>query len=126
MTRKRDTGHAKGDTGYAKGVWAEARCAVWLRLKGYKILEKRWKTPQGEIDLIVKRGNTVAFVEVKYRPTVEEAAEAIHARAQGRIRTAAELYLQRYPAYNDCDLRFDALILTNSGLFRHIENAWGI
>lgn len=93
-------------------------------MKGYSLLAERFKTQLGEIDLIVKRGNTIVFVEVKLRKNIDTAAESIHERNQSRVRNAAELYLQRHPEYTDCELRFDALMLAPRALPVHIENAF--
>lgn len=111
-------------TGYKKGLMAEFKAKIYFRMLGYSILTERFKTPMGEIDIVVKRGNTIAFVEVKMRRTVDEAAEAIHNKNQSRVRNAAELYLQKYPEYTDCEMRFDALVLAPGAWPRHIENAW--
>lgn len=111
-------------TGYKKGLWAELRAAAYLRLRGYKLRARRYKTPLGEIDLVVERGQTLVFVEIKLRTTLDDAAEAIHLRNQKRVRAAAELYLQQYPQYNNHDMRFDALILTPGRDIAHLEAAW--
>lgn len=111
-------------TSYDKGLIAEAFAKNYFYMKGYSVLAERFKTPQGEIDLILKKKNTIVFVEVKLRKTIDDAAEAIHSRNQQRVRTAAELYLQRNPKYNGCELRFDALVLAPYTWPRHIENAW--
>ena len=66
-----------------RGRRAETLAAWYLRLKGYRILARRYRTPVGEIDLIVRRGRLVAFVEVKRRPTEAEAAEAVTRPAAG-------------------------------------------
>ena len=58
--------------------------------KGYRILAKRFRTPHGEIDLVAKRRNLVAFVEVKARATLDEAAFAVTPRQQARIINAAQ------------------------------------
>ncbi len=115
---------AKPPTGYKKGLLAEWRAAAYLRLRGYKILAKRYKTKGGEIDLVALRGNVLVFAEVKQRADYATGAEAIHARNQARVRHAAELYLQAYPQYADCDMRFDALIITPGRLVTHLEAAW--
>lgn len=111
-------------TGHRKGLLAEWRAAAYLRLRGYKILAKRYKTRGGEIDLVALRGTMLVFAEVKQRADFATGAEAIHARNQSRVRQAAELYLQAHPQYADCDMRFDALIITPGRLVTHIEAAW--
>lgn len=111
-------------TNHDKGLWAESIAKAYLMLKGYRILAERFKTPYGEIDLIIQRGKTVAFVEVKARKTETDAAEAIHAKNQARVRQAAELYLQQHPEYNGCELRFDACLVGKAGVPRHLEGAW--
>src|ERR1035437_2664063 len=111
-------------TGYQKGLLAEFKAKSYLRFRGYHILEERFKTTVGEIDLIAKNGNTVVFVEVKLRKTMEAAAEAIHAKNQSRVRNAAELYLQKHPEYTECELRFDALVMAPGAWPQHIPNAF--
>lgn len=113
-------------TGYQTGLWAEMRAAVYLRLKGYRILARRFKTPAGEIDLVARKGGTLVFVEVKLRADEASAMEAIHAKNRQRVWNAAELYLQRHPDYTRLDMRFDALVFTRARKITHIENAWGI
>ena len=111
-------------TGHHKGLRAEAIAKLYLQMKGYHVLADRFKTPLGEIDLIVKKDNVVAFIEVKLRKTEDAAAEAIHAKNQSRVRNAAELYLQKHPEYNEYELRFDALVMAPGRWPRHIQNAW--
>lgn len=98
-------------TAHAKGITAENWAAVYLMLKGYSILGRRVRTRLGEIDIVARRGGVLCFVEVKLRKTGTAAAEAIHSLNQGRVRRAAELYLQKYPRYTVCDIRFDALVM---------------
>ncbi len=73
---------------YRKGHRGEWLAAAALMLKGYRILARRYRTPVGEIDLIARRGSLVIIVEVKARPTLEEAMEAVGALAQRRIDAA--------------------------------------
>jgi putative endonuclease len=110
--------------GYISGLLAEFKAKSFLRYQGFSILAERFKTPLGEIDIIAKKGNLVIFVEVKLRKTVDAAAEAIHARNQSRVRSAAELYLQQYPEYNQCEMRFDALVMAPGGWPEHITDAF--
>lgn len=109
---------------YHKGLLAEFKAKSYLRFQGFRILTERFKTPVGEIDLIAKKGNLIIFAEVKLRGTVEAAAEAIHTKNQSRVRSAAELYLQKYPEYNECELRFDALIMAPGAWPEHIPDAF--
>jgi len=112
------------ETGHSKGLLAELKAKSFLRFRGFSILAERFKTPLGEIDLIAKKGNLVVFVEVKLRKTRDAAAEAIHAKNQSRVRSAAELYLQQHPEYNECDMRFDALVMTPGAWPQHIPDAF--
>ena len=96
---------------YQKGVRAEKVAAWALRLRGWRIIAMRFKTPLGEIDLIAKRGRQLCFVEVKARRTHAEAAEAIHSENQQRVVRAAQWFVSAHPNYADCNLRFDACLV---------------
>ena len=94
--------------------------AVWrLRLAGYSILARRYKTRLGEIDIVARRGGVLAFVEVKARADMAMAADALGARQFGRMSRAASLFLARHPRYADSSVRFDAILVSGS-LWRHI------
>ena len=92
---------------YGLGLDAETRAAWMLRLKLWRILDRRWKCPAGEIDLVAVRGRTLAFVEVKARATEEAAIESVTPRARARIAAAADLWVARHSWYADHDRRFD-------------------
>lgn len=109
---------------YRRGRGAERWAAWWLRLTGYRILARDFRVPQGEIDLIARRGRLVIFVEVKRRDDPAAAAEAIGGRQRRRIERAAAAFLQRHPALAGCRLRFDALLLSPRRLPRHLADAW--
>ncbi len=111
-------------TGHAAGLAAEKTAELYLRAKGYQLLQRRYRTPHGEIDLVMQRGRVIVFFEVKYRKNADIAAESIHMRNQMRVRQAAELYLQRHPAYDGFDIRFDALLMAPRRWPQHIENAF--
>lgn len=111
---------------YQDGLWAESAAAFIFRLKGYRIIAQRYKTPVGEIDLIVKRGRMVAFVEVKYRRSLREALECLTPSMKGRITNAARHFIAAYPQYGDYDMRFDLLALSGIFSFRHLDNAWSL
>jgi len=101
------------------------RAAVWLlRLKGYRILARRFRVPVGEIDIVARRGHTVAFIEVKARASEGAALESVTPRQQRRIGRAALVFLQQHPAYDDFDLRFDLIAVTPGNFPRHHLDAW--
>ena len=104
------------------GRRAEKLCELWLRLKGYRILATRHKSPAGEIDIIAKRGNVVVAVEVKNRTDRESALHAITSRQQNRIARALEAYAGKVG--HTGDLRLDLMIVRNWGRIEHLKNAW--
>ena len=105
------------------GRRAETLAAWWLRLKGYAILAQRVRTPVGEVDLVARRGRTVAFVEVKARATAEAAANALDDYRLRRVAAAAEALAPRYSRPGD-DIRVDAVFVIPFRLPRHIANVW--
>lgn len=106
------------------GRAAETLAALLLRLKGYRVLERRFKTPVGEIDLVVRRGGTLAFVEVKRRPDADAGLAAITATAQARIVRAAEAWLARHPEAAGRTLRFDVVVVAPRRLPVHLAGAF--
>ena len=105
------------------GRRAETLAAWWLRLKGYAILARRVRTPVGEIDLIVRRGRVVAFVEVKARATGNEAALALDEYRLRRVAAAAEALAPRFARLGD-DIRIDAVVVVPARLPRHMVDVW--
>src|ERR1043165_7036152 len=75
---------------FRTGLSAEARAVAWLTAKGYRILARRFRSPYGEIDIVARRRNLLAFVEVKARATLDDAAWAVTPRQQARIITAPQ------------------------------------
>src|ERR1700724_792932 len=74
---------------FRTGLSAESRAAAYLMAKGYRILAKRFRTPYGEIDLVARRRNLVAFIEVKARASLDDAAYAGTPRQQAALIAAA-------------------------------------
>lgn len=107
----------------AAGRRAERIAGWWLRLKGWRILARRVRTPAGEIDLVARRGKLIAFVEVKARATEAELDLAIDERRLARVAAAAEILFPRFAQAGD-DARIDVILLTRGRPPRHIENAW--
>ncbi len=113
---------------YHSGHWAEYVALNYLRLKGWRKVAANYITGRGtgagEIDLIVQKGHTLVFVEVKKRVSIENAAYAITIKQQERIRRAAESFLALNPQYADFDIRFDAVLVKLPLHIVHIENAF--
>ncbi|URW74763.1 YraN family protein [Sphingomonas donggukensis] len=107
----------------AAGRRGERIAGWWLRLKGWQILDRRVRTPAGEVDIVARRGNLVAFVEVKARQSVAERDIAIDHRRLSRVAAAAEYLMPRYAGPGD-DIRVDVILLAPGQVPQHIENAW--
>ena len=110
------------------GRRSEDLCAWLLRLKGYRILARRYRCPAGEIDIVARRGGVLAIVEVKARPSVAAALEALTARQRSRLERAALAFLATGTAgivpQSDFSLRFDLMVVTPWRWPRHLANAW--
>ena len=106
-----------------QGRAGEGRAALWLQMKGWQVLARRRKTPLGEIDLIVKRGRVVAFVEVKWRARAASLGDAIDERRLARVAAAVEIVWQDYATDGE-DIRIDVILLAPGRKPTHIENAW--
>ena len=105
------------------GRRAERLAAWWLRLKGWRILAVRARTPVGEVDLVARRGRTLAFIEVKARATEAEAALALDDWRLRRVARAAEALAPRYARAGDT-IRIDALFMVPRRWPRHMANVW--
>jgi len=101
----------------------ETRAAMWLRAKGWQILDRRVKTAAGEIDLIARRRGVIAFVEVKWRRMRADLDHAIDEYRLSRVAAAAEAVAHRY-ALDGEDIRIDVILLAPGSFPRHIANAW--
>ena len=109
---------------FRTGLSAESRAAALLIAKGYRILAKRFRTPYGEIDLVARKRNLIAFIEVKARASLDDAAYAVTPRQQARIIAAAEAWLMAHPEYGEYELRFDAMLIAPRRLPRHLLAAF--
>lgn len=116
MTEKREIAERKGREG-------EAQAAQWLTSHGWRILAERVKTPVGEVDLVARKGNLVAFVEVKWRRRASDLATAIDERRLVRVAAAVECVAHEYSDEGD-DIRIDVILLAPGTRPRHITNAW--
>jgi putative endonuclease len=106
-----------------RGRGAETLACWWLRLHGWRILERRARVPGGEVDIVTRRGRTLAFVEVKARSTAEAADWSLDAWRLRRVVVAAERLAPRYMKPDD-ELRIDAVFVVPGRLPRHMQNIW--
>lgn len=118
----RGTDHRR--TRERRGRRAELLAAVWLWLKGYRIVERRAKTPLGEIDLVACKGRLLVFVEVKARATVDAALEAVTPVQRRRVEEAARLWVGRRSRLSGLSWRFDVVAVAPKALPRHLRDAW--
>jgi len=120
VTRRADSGRAARRSGQRSEVLA----AIWLMAKGYRILGFRLKTKVGEIDLLAKRGNVLAVVEVKRRGQLERALEAVGQDQRERLRRAGTQLAANRPALKSCTVRLDLVALAPGRFPRHLPDAW--
>lgn len=106
------------------GRRAEGFAALFLMLKGYRILARRFRVPAGEIDIVARRGGVLAFVEVKRRADADEARLAVTFAARRRIVRAADAFLARRPGLAGLTLRYDIVIVRRRRLPIHLANAF--
>jgi len=95
-----------------------------LLAKGFRPVARRYRTPLGEIDLIVRRGRVIAFVEVKARGTRDEALDSVGRQSERRIVDAADLWLAKHPAATGFDVRYDMVVVTPWRLPLHLPDAF--
>jgi putative endonuclease len=107
---------------YRRGHLSEVLAALLMLAKGYRILARRCRTPYGEIDLIAVRGHRLAFVEVKLRPTREEAEAALTNAQAHRIAEAAEYWIARHRRYHNHDRGLDAVLVLPFRLPVHLPD----
>ena len=110
---------------YRSGLFAETVTALLLRLKGHRIVARRYKTPVGEIDLVALKGRRLAFIEVKRRKTPEDAAWTLPAKQRRRIVRAAPL-LGGHPDFSGHDIAFDVVLAAPWTWPRYIANAFPV
>ena len=119
MTKKKTLKHKKS---YNFGILAEKIVLFCLFLKGYKILFWRYKTYLGEIDIIAKRGKTVAIIEVKARKSESKIEEVLSPKQILRIKNATEFFLVKNPKLRSCRIRFDLVLVRKFFIVRHYKN----
>jgi len=109
---------------YRWGLSAEFRAAWFLRLKGYRILARRFKVARGEIDLIALKRGTLVFVEVKARTLERDALEAVGPRTRSRLQAAADGWGQKYVYYQSFPWRYDIIAIVPGRWPLHVIDAF--
>lgn len=117
--------HHRGRRAFHAGQAAEMRIAQDYERRGFAIARRRWRGRGGEIDLIVRDGPGLIFVEVKQSRSLARAAESLSARQMQRIYASAEEFLGTEPAGSLTDVRFDVALVDGQGDLQIIENAFG-
>lgn len=106
------------------GRWAENWAAFVLQLKGYAILGRRVQTPAGEIDLIARRGDVLAFIEVKMRQQASDRAETVRPRQMANIVRAATGWTSGRDWTQHFTWRYDLIVVTKWRWPKHVRAAW--
>lgn len=106
-----------------RGRGAETLACWYLRLRGWRILARRARVPGGEVDVVARRGRTLAFVEVKARSDEASAALSLDHYRLRRVAVAAERLAPRFMREGD-DVRIDAMFVVPGRWPKHLPNVW--
>ena len=109
----------------ARGRRAETWAALYLQLKGYRILDRRVKLKVGEIDLVAEKAGRLVFIEVKQRKTRSTALASITTKQRMRIERAALLWCAKHKKDGQ-SLRFDVIAIAWPRWPTHIKDAWQV
>ena len=115
-------GHQKKKYNYYLGIFAEIFACFFLLSKGYLILERRYRSPLGEIDIIALKERNIVFVEVKKRKSIDEGLLSISFKQKNRIHQSSLIWLKKYPKYFSYNIRYDLFVFCNILKFRHEKN----
>ncbi len=105
------------------GLIAEVFARLYLRIKFYNILAKRYRSPFGEIDIVARKNNQIIFIEVKARENID-LMDFISARQQSRINKSAEYFLSSKAKYQGYNIRFDVIIMNKYFWPKHFISYW--
>ena len=116
MSNRREAAEKRGRRGEHIAAW-------WLRLHGWRIIAERVRTARGEVDLIARRGKTLAFIEVKTRTKGSDLLLAIDGPRLKRVAAAADLLYPRY-AKGAENVRIDVILVAPWAWPHHLVNVW--
>lgn len=112
-----------GKISFLKGQAAEGQVAQAYERNGFEIVDRRWKSKEGEIDLVARHKEKLYFIEVKASKTFETAVQQITPRQQKRIHNCALQYLAEKTGHLDVDCRFDAALVDSAGRIKILPGA---
>ena len=115
---------ATGLRAHAHGIGAEAAACAALLADGWTVHARRARTPAGEIDVVAERDGLLAFVEVKRRPSLAEAAAAVSPRQRARLLAAGAVLLAANPGWGRTGVRFDVIVVDDAGRVRRVADAF--
>lgn len=115
----------QGSVSYHAGLSAELLVTQDYERRGFALARERWRGKRGEIDLIMRDGDALVFIEVKKSQSFQRAAQRITPRQMNRIYGAAEEYLAGEPKGALTDVRFDVALVDQTGDMQIMENAFG-
>ena len=114
----------RGRRAQRRGRLAEWLCCWHLRLRGWRVVARRWRCPAGEIDILARRGGVLAIIEVKSRGEAAAAATALTRRQRRRIGRAAQAFLVSRPDLAELAPRFDVMLVGRLRLPQHLRGVW--
>jgi putative endonuclease len=109
---------------YEAGLLAEDLACAAIEADGWTVLGRRLRTASGEIDLVAEKHGLLAVMEVKYRPTLADAAAALTPRQQARLVAACDILLAQQPGWGKQGVRFDVIVVDPAGRVRRIADAF--
>lgn len=124
MAAQSDRQH-RGRTAFHAGISAENRIAQDYERRGFAVARRRWRGAGGEIDLILRDGSGLVFVEVKQSRSLSRAAESLSHKQMQRIYASAEEFMGSEPLGSLTEARFDVALVDGQGDMQIIENAFG-
>ncbi len=118
----------QGEASQLRGAAVENRVCQALQARGWTILLRRARTACGEIDIVALQSaeDTVAFIEVKSRPALSDAAGALSPRQRRRLIGAAGILQGLHPEWSGRTLRFDLIAVDADGRMRRLVDAFRI
>ncbi len=115
---------AKRKRAWQRGRTAERICVFWLICLGYRIVSQRLRTPVGEIDIVARRGKTLAIIEVKARSDKAKALGSISPRQRKRLQRAVQWLIASRPDLSSLSIRFDVIAIVPWRLPARVIDAW--